>query len=147
MEKRLIITIDGPSGVGKSTVAKSVAKALGLAYLDTGSMYRAIALQVMRNPINLDNDGDLSSLLLDTDIEFKKDQENNPMLLLNNENITDKIRSPKISRLSSDVATKRLVREKLVEIQRKIGQRDNLVVEGRDMGTYVFPDAKYKFFS
>ena len=146
MKKRLIITIDGPSGVGKSTVAKSVAKALGLTYLDTGSMYRAIALQIKRNPIDLDNNEELSSLLFNADIEFKKTQDNNLIVLLNNEDITDQIRHPEISRLSSDVATKKLVREKLVEIQRKIGEKDNLVVEGRDMGTYVFPDAKYKFY-
>jgi len=146
MEKALIITIDGPSGVGKSTVAKSVAKRLGLTYLDTGAMYRAIALQVKRNPLNIDNDEELLSLLRNTEIEFVNNEENNLILTLNNENITDKIRSPEISRLSSDVATKSLVRKKLVEIQRKIGLNGNIVVEGRDMGTYVFPDADFKFY-
>ncbi|MCH7518038.1 MAG: (d)CMP kinase [Candidatus Dadabacteria bacterium] len=146
MEKGLIITIDGPSGVGKSTVAKSVAKHLGLTYLDTGAMYRAIALQVKRYPLNIDNDDELSSLLLNTNIEFINNKENNLILTLNNEDITDKIRSPEISRLSSDIATKRIVRKKLVEIQRKIGSNGNIVVEGRDMGTYVFPGADFKFY-
>ncbi|MCH8014383.1 MAG: (d)CMP kinase [Candidatus Dadabacteria bacterium] len=146
MEKGLIITIDGPSGVGKSTVAKSVAKHLGLTYLDTGAMYRAIALQVKRYPLNIDNDDELSSLLLNTNIEFINNKENNLILTLNNEDITDKIRSPEISRLSSDIATKRIVRKKLVEIQRKIGLNGNIVVEGRDMGTYVFPGADFKFY-
>ncbi|MCZ6790935.1 MAG: (d)CMP kinase [Candidatus Dadabacteria bacterium] len=146
MEKGLIITIDGPSGVGKSTVAKSVAKHLGLTYLDTGAMYRAIALQVKRYPLNIDNDDELSSLLLNTNIEFINNKENNLIVTLNNEDITDKIRSPEISRLSSDIATKRIVRKKLVEIQRKIGLNGNIVVEGRDMGTYVFPGADFKFY-
>ena len=146
MEKGLIITLDGPSGVGKSTVAKSVAKHLGLTYLDTGAMYRAIALQVKRYPLNIDNDDELSSLLLNTNIEFINNKENNLILTLNNEDITDKIRSPEISRLSSDIATKRIVRKKLVEIQRTIGLNGNIVVEGRDMGTYVFPGADFKFY-
>ncbi len=146
MEKALIITIDGPSGVGKSTVAKSVAKYLGLTYLDTGAMYRAIALQVKRNPLNINNDEELSSLLANTDIKFVNNEDNVLIISLNDEDITDKIRSPEISRLSSDVATKSLVRKKLVEIQREIGLNSNIVVEGRDMGTYVFPDAKFKFY-
>jgi cytidylate kinase len=146
MEKALIITIDGPSGVGKSTVAKSVAKYLGLTYLDTGAMYRAIALQVKRNPLNINNDEELSSLLANTDIKFVNNEDNVLIISLNDEDITDKIRSPEISRLSSDVATKSLVRKKLVEIQKEIGLNSNIVVEGRDMGTYVFPDAKFKFY-
>lgn len=146
MEKDLIITIDGPSGVGKSTVAKSVAKYLGLTYLDTGAMYRAIALQVKRNPLNINNDEELSSLLANTNIKFVNNEDNVLIIFLNNEDITDKIRSPEISRLSSDVATKNLVRKKLVEIQKEIGLNGNIVVEGRDMGTYVFPDAKFKFY-
>jgi cytidylate kinase len=146
MEKGPIITIDGPSGVGKSTVAKSVAKLLGLTYLDTGAMYRAIALQVKRNPLNIDNDDELSLLLRNTDIELVSNEDNILIITLNNEDITEKIRNPEISRLSSDVATKSRVRKKLVEIQREIGLNGNIVVEGRDMGTYVFPDADFKFY-
>lgn len=145
MEKDLIITIDGPSGVGKSTVAKSVAKNLALIYLDTGAMYRAIALEVKKHSLNLDNDDELLSLLSNTEIEFVKD--NNVLSIrLNGEDITNEIRSPEISKISSDVATKSIVREKLVEIQRRIGLAGNIVVEGRDMGTYVFPEANFKFY-
>ncbi len=145
MEKGRIITIDGPSGVGKSTVAKSVAKNLALMYLDTGAMYRAIALEVKKHSLSLDNDDELLSLLSNTDIEFVKD--NNVLSIrLNGEDITNEIRSPEISKISSDVATKSIVREKLVEIQRRIGLAGNIVVEGRDMGTYVFPEANFKFY-
>jgi len=146
MNQGLIITIDGPSGVGKGTVAKSVAKELALAYLDTGAMYRAVALQVKRNPINIDNDTELLSLLNNTEIGIVNNQGKVLVITLNNEDITDKIRSPEISRISSDVATKRLVRKKLVELQREIGLNGNIVVEGRDMGTYVFPEATFKFY-
>ncbi len=146
MTQDLIITIDGPSGVGKGTVAKSVAKELALAYLDTGAMYRAVALQVKRNPINIDNDTELLSLLNNTEIGIVNNQDNVLVITLNNEDITDKIRSPEISRISSDVATKRLVRKKLVELQREVGLNGNIVVEGRDMGTYVFPEATFKFY-
>lgn len=145
MEKSLIITIDGPSGVGKSTVAKSVAKNLALMYLDTGAMYRTIALEVKRHSLNLDNDVELLSLLSTTDIEFVKDN-NVFSIRLNGEDITREIRSPEISKISSDVATKSIVRKKLVEMQRNVGSIGNIVVEGRDMGTYVFPDADFKFY-
>ena len=141
-----IITIDGPSGVGKSTVAKSVANNLGLMYLDTGAMYRAVALQVKRKPINIDNENELLSLLKTTNIRILNNKNNVLKITLNDEDITDEIRSPEISRISSDVATKRLVRKKLVELQREIGLNGNIVVEGRDMGTYVFPDADIKFY-
>ncbi len=146
MNQDLIITIDGPSGVGKGTVAKSVAKVLGLNYLDTGAMYRAVALQLTRNPINIDNEAELLSLLKNTTIGIVNSPDNLLMITLNNEDITDEIRSPEISRISSDVATKKLVREKLVELQRGIGLNGNIVVEGRDMGTYVFPQATFKFY-
>jgi cytidylate kinase len=146
MKSKIIITIDGPSGVGKSTVAKSVARKLGLTYLDTGAMYRAIALQVKRQSLNLDNNNELALLLSNTDIGIESSLNHVFKITLNNEDITDKIRSPEISRISSDVATKYLVRKKLVELQREIGLRGNIVVEGRDMGTYVFPDAEYKFY-
>ncbi len=142
----MIITIDGPSGVGKSTVSRSVARILGLIYLDTGAMYRAVALQAQRNTVNINEDKELESMLNNTEISFRKNKNNDLVLMLNNEDVTDKIRTPAISRLSSDVATKGAVRRKLVQVQREIGKTGNIVAEGRDMGTYVFPEAGFKFY-
>ena len=142
----MIITIDGPSGVGKSTVSKSVARILGFTYLDTGAMYRAVALRVKRDSIDIDDDKSLESLLNHTEIGFVRKENGDLVIMLNNEDVTDKIRTPEVSRLSSDVATKRAVRIKLVHLQREMGKIGNLVAEGRDMGTYVFPDAAFKFY-
>ena len=142
----MIITIDGPSGVGKSTVSRSVARILGFIYLDTGAMYRAVALQVQRSTVDINEDKELESLLNNTEISFRKNKNDDLVLMLNNEDVTDKIRTPAISRLSSDVATKGVVRRKLVQVQREIGKTGNIVAEGRDMGTYVFPEAAFKFY-
>jgi cytidylate kinase len=142
----MIITIDGPSGVGKSTVSKSVARILGFTYLDTGAMYRAVALRVKRDSIDIDDDKSLESLLNHTEIGFVRKENGDLVIMLNSEDVTDKIRTPEVSRLSSDVATKRAVRIKLVHLQREMGKIGNLVAEGRDMGTYVFPDAAFKFY-
>ena len=142
----MIITIDGPSGVGKSTVSRSVARILGFTYLDTGAMYRAVALQVQRSAVDINEDKELESMLNNTEISFRKNKNDDLVLMLNNEDVTDKIRTPAISRLSSDVATKGAVRRKLVQVQREIGKTGNIVAEGRDMGTYVFPEAAFKFY-
>ncbi|MGH7892144.1 MAG: (d)CMP kinase [Thermodesulfobacteriota bacterium] len=142
----MIITIDGPSGVGKSTVSKSVARKLGFTYLDTGAMYRAVALRVKRDSIDINDDKMLESLLNHTEIGFARKENGDLVIMLNNEDVTDKIRTPEVSRLSSDVATKRTVRIKLVHLQQEMGKTGNMVAEGRDMGTYVFPDAAFKFY-
>ncbi|MCI0482330.1 MAG: (d)CMP kinase [Candidatus Dadabacteria bacterium] len=142
----MIITIDGPSGVGKSTVSKSVARILGFTYLDTGAMYRAVALRIKRDSIDIDDDKSLESLLNHTEIGFGRKENGDLVIMLNSEDVTDKIRTPEVSRLSSDVATKRAVRIKLVNLQREMGKSGNMVAEGRDMGTYVFPDAAFKFY-
>ena len=146
MCNKAIITIDGPSGVGKSTVAKSLARSLGLSYLDTGAMYRAIALQANRENIDINDSEELESLLKRTEITFRRDRNGVLLLRVNNEDIGDAIRSPEISRLSSDIATKGSVRARLIEIQQAVGKEGGIVAEGRDMGTYVFPEAEYKFY-
>lgn len=142
----MIITIDGPSGVGKSTVSKAVAEKTGCIYLDTGAMYRAIALKTAIMGIDIGNEAELSRLLDGTSVGFRVNPDGGFSILLDGEDVGDRIRTPEISRLSSNVATKKPVRIKLVAIQREIGSSGNIVAEGRDMGTYVFPGADFKFY-
>ncbi len=142
----MIITIDGPSGVGKSTVSKAVAEKTGCIYLDTGAMYRAIALKAVTTGIDIQNGAELLRMLDSTSIGFKKNADGSLSILLDGEDVAGRIRTPEISRLSSDVATKKPVREKLVSIQREAGRMGSIVAEGRDMGTYVFPGADFKFY-
>ncbi|NIP30783.1 MAG: (d)CMP kinase [Candidatus Dadabacteria bacterium] len=140
--EKSIITIDGPSGAGKGTVAKIVADKLGYSYLDTGAMYRILALKFKRSNCDIDNENEIRKLLDSTKIELSKQGE----LLLDSAKITSEIRTQEISLLSSKLATKSQVRHYLVNLQRKIGKDGKIVVEGRDMGTYVFPNAKHKFY-
>lgn len=146
MKRGIIITIDGTSGAGKGTLARAIAKRLGYSYLDTGAMYRAIALLVHREDVNFDDEKRLSEMLLQTHISFERDQNSNPRVFLNREDVTEEIRTPEISKLSSDIATKKVVRDYLREMQRRIARKGNIVAEGRDMGTYVFPNADFKFY-
>ena len=146
MKRGIIVTIDGPSGAGKGTVARAVAKRLGLTYIDTGAMYRAFALSAHRNLIDVEDEKELSELLLETHIYIENDADYNVKVILNKEDVTDKIRTPEISSLSSGLATKKVVRNTLKGMQKRLGQKGNIVAEGRDMGTYVFPDADFKFY-
>jgi cytidylate kinase len=142
----MIITIDGPSGVGKSTVSKAVAEKTGCIYLDTGAMYRAIALKTAIMGVDIQNGAELLRMLEGTSVGFRKNPDGSLSVLLDGEDVAGRIRTPAISRLSSDVATKKPVREKLVSIQREAGRMGSIVAEGRDMGTFVFPDADFKFY-
>jgi cytidylate kinase len=137
-----IVTIDGPSGVGKSTVARRIAEMLGFSCLDTGAMYRAVALKTSEQEIDPRDSASLSRLLSGTAVEFSAEGH----VLLDGRDVSKLIRTEKISSLSSELAELAEVREFLVGIQRKIGEGGNIVAEGRDMGTYVFPGAKYKFY-
>lgn len=137
-----IVTIDGPSGVGKSTVARQVADLLGFSCLDTGAMYRAVALKVSEAEVYPDDPASLPGLLSGTAVEFSPDGR----VFLDRRDVSGLIRTEKISSLSSRLAELAEVREFLIGIQRKIGEGGNMVAEGRDMGTYVFPGAKYKFY-
>ena len=141
MENRIRIAIDGPSGAGKSTIAKRVAKQMGIDYIDTGAMYRAIGYKILRNRISLDDGEAMKGLLAQTEIDF-----NAGNVVLDGEIVNDKIRTPEVSRMASDCSALLEVREKLVALQRKMGQVKSVVMDGRDIGTNVLTDAEYKFF-
>jgi cytidylate kinase len=141
----LIIAIDGPSGAGKSTLAKRLARELGFIYLDTGAMYRALALKVLRQSVDLADDARLTRLVESTEIDL---QEANGTLevLLDGINVADEIRTPEVSQLASKVSALKVVRARMLDLQRRMGQRGSVVAEGRDIGTVVFPNAEVKIF-
>lgn len=135
------IAIDGPSGAGKSTIAKAVAKKLGIDYIDTGAMYRAVGYKVKTSGVNVENADDLRKMLDDTDIDFV-----NGNIKLDGQSVNDVIRTPEISKMASIVSAKAPVRTKLVEIQRNMGTRKSIIMDGRDIGTNVLKDAEYKIY-
>jgi cytidylate kinase len=140
-----IITIDGPGGSGKSTVAKLMAKKLNFLYLDTGAMYRGVALAALRKGIPFDQETPLSDLCQTIDLRFEH-TEGADRLLLNGEDVSQAIRSPEMDIASSAVSAVKTVRLAMTDLQRRLAQDLNVVAEGRDMGTVVFPDATHKFF-
>lgn len=141
----MIIAIDGPSGAGKSTLAKRLAKELNFIYLDTGAMYRALALKVLREGIDLADDARLAELVRVTQIDLR---EQNGMLqvLLDGRDVAREIRTPEVSQMASKVSALRIVRECMLELQRAMGRRGDVVAEGRDIGTVIFPAAEVKIF-
>ena len=149
MEK-ITIAIDGYSSTGKSTIAKQLAKALGYIYIDTGAMYRAVTLSAMRNGFVTEDKSDIDSLvnsLPDINLKFvHNDSLGFAEMYLNEENVEREIRSMEVSRLVSKVATIAEVRKKLVRIQKAMGLEKGIVMDGRDIGTVVFPNAELKIF-
>tara|TARA_B100001029_G_scaffold102169_1_gene84116 strand:+ start:742 stop:1425 length:684 start_codon:yes stop_codon:yes gene_type:complete len=142
----MMITIDGPSGVGKGTIAKILAESLGFNYLDSGAMYRALALFADLHGITANgSDEKLKKLLIDLHIRFV-DEDETQKVFVNTDDVTDDIRTSEISTLASQFAVNQIVRGVLKEMQRRIVKNKSYIAEGRDMGTYVFPDAKYKFY-
>ncbi|RPI79382.1 MAG: (d)CMP kinase [Desulfobacteraceae bacterium] len=141
----MIITIDGPAGSGKSTISKQAAKELNILYLDTGAMYRAVAFQAKQQGVDFQDGKALGDLCAGLNLRFQKDSEQY-RLFLGAEDISAVIRSPEMDMLSSGVSAVAEVRRAMTELQRKIGAHGDLVAEGRDMGTVVFPQAEYKFF-
>ncbi|RJR49243.1 MAG: (d)CMP kinase [Desulfobacteraceae bacterium] len=140
-----IITIDGPAGSGKSTLSKLLARRMGYHYLDTGAMYRAVALQARRKGIDTGVPRYLAELCRELDLHFENlDGENR--LFLGKEDVSAAIRTPEMDLLSSSVSAVKEVRDAMTALQRRIGREGKIVAEGRDMGTVVFPGAKYKFF-
>ena len=142
----MIITIDGPAGAGKSTVAKNLASKLGFTYIDTGAMYRALALKLINSDINPDDKEKVLELLENTSIELIPTREGNKVIL-DGEDVSDKIRTEEIGKITSKIAVYPEVRQYLVKLQRKLGKKyGNVVIEGRDTGTVIFPDAEIKLF-
>ncbi|WP_036728246.1 (d)CMP kinase [Peptoniphilus mikwangii] len=133
------VAIDGPAGSGKSTVAKMLAKELDISYIDTGAMYRAIAYKAKKNSAITEED--IKKLLIETDIDYKDGK-----IYLDGDDISENIRTEEISKMASDISKYKFVREFLVFIQQKIAKKISVVMEGRDIGTVVLKDAKYKFF-
>ena len=142
---KLLITIDGPAGAGKTTVSRALADRLGYRYIDTGALYRGIALAVQSRGTDPQNDDDLKRLCSDLNLTFVRNNEG-LSLYLNGENISDRIRTAEITMLASAVSARPVVREFLLDVQKNLGRQKAAVFEGRDMGTVVFPDADVKFF-
>jgi cytidylate kinase len=143
--KKLLITIDGPAGAGKTTVSRALAERLGYRYVDTGALYRGVAYEVSLWGINLQKDNELRDLCRRLQFSFVTN-EKGLRLYSGETDISDYIRTPEISMLASAVSAKSVVREYLLEVQRHIGHQKAAVFEGRDMGTVVFPQADIKFF-
>jgi len=145
MPKKLLITIDGPAGAGKTTVSRALADRLGYRYVDTGALYRGVALAAKTQGVDPQNDAALKQLCNELELVLVKTDEG-LRLISNGQDISDRIRTPEITMLASAVSARPLVREYLLELQRDMGAEKAAVFEGRDMGTVVFPDADVKFF-
>ena len=143
--KHLIITLDGPAGAGKSTVAKRLAQRLGVSYLDTGAMYRALTLKALRLKINLEDEEALTALAKKTVIDFKEFG-GHLHVVLDGEDVAEAIRSSEVTNNTFYAARTGGVREIMVNWQRAIGEKQSLVTDGRDQGTVAFPKATYKFY-
>lgn len=143
--RELIIAIDGPSGAGKSTITRLLADRLGYVFLDTGAMYRAVALAAQRKGVAADDDGALEEICRTIRISFMR---NNGCcrVILDDEDISEFIRAPEISLLTSRISTRKVVREFMLRLQREMARDGGVILEGRDIGTVVFPDADVKFF-
>lgn len=141
----MIIAIDGPSGAGKSTLAKRLAKQLGFIYLDTGAMYRALALKVLREGIDLSDDALLAEVVSSTDIDLRENA-GRLEVLLDGRDVAGEIRTPEVSQMASRISASKCVRARMLELQQAVGQRGSLVAEGRDIGTVIFPEAEVKVF-
>jgi cytidylate kinase len=150
LDNKMIIAVDGYSSCGKSTFAKAIAKELGYIYVDSGAMYRAVALYCLRKRIIINNNFELKHILKALkliDIEFKFSKQTQKYeTFLNNKNVEEDIRSVEVSEVVSLISKIKEVREKILKLQRKIGQTKGIVMDGRDIGTVVFPDAELKIF-
>lgn len=145
MKRKLIVAIDGPSGAGKSTLSQALARSLDYINIDTGAMYRSVALIAKRDSVDLSDEAGLSRLCSEMTIVFERNN-GDERVFVNGEDVSDAIRTPEISLLTAQVAARPVVRQALVELQRKMGEAGGVVLEGRDIGSVVFPNADVKFF-
>jgi cytidylate kinase len=143
--KKSVVTIDGPAGAGKTTVSRMLADRLGYRYIDTGALYRAIALAALEGCIDSKDDGALGKMCAALSLRYLL-TEKGPRLLSNGRDVTDRLRTPEITMLASAVSARPVVRRFLMDVQRAMGREKGAVFEGRDMGTVVFPDADVKFY-
>jgi cytidylate kinase len=143
VSRRLVIAIDGPSGAGKSTAGRALAQKLGYVFLDTGAMYRALALQAVRNGAHVDDEAELVRLLERTRIELEP---GGRKVLLDGDDVTAEIRTREVTTAASKISVHPRVRRNLVARQRQMGAEGGVVMDGRDIGTHVFPDAHVKFY-
>jgi cytidylate kinase len=141
MSKIYKIAIDGPSGAGKSTIAKRVAQELAIDYIDTGAMYRAVGLKMLRLGIPMEENEVLLEMLGNTDVDFSEGK-----VYLDGEDVSGLIRTQEVSKAASDCSAFASVRRKLVELQQAMGRRKSVIMDGRDIGTVVLRDAEYKFY-
>ena len=141
MSKIFQIAIDGPSGAGKSTIAKRVAEELAIDYIDTGAMYRAVGLKMLRLGVPMEENETLFEMLRNTDVDFSEGR-----VYLDGEDVSDVIRTQEVSKAASDCSAFATVRRKLVELQQAMGKRKSVIMDGRDIGTVVLKDAEYKFY-
>jgi len=141
-----IIAIDGPSGAGKSTISKLVARRLGFVYLDTGAMYRCVGLLALRRNVDPLDAEAVAAFLPNLSIEFRLSVHGAQQVICNGEDVSDAIREHPVSQAASKTSSRAVVREKLVAMQREMGRAGGVVMEGRDIGTNVFPDAEVKVF-
>lgn len=140
------VAIDGPSGAGKSTIAKAAAKQLGLIYVDTGALYRTVGYAMARENVNLSDEEALKQALSKIEVTFSYDAKGTQRVFLNGEDVSEKIRTPEMSMMASKVSALGKVREFLFDLQRDTAKRQSVVMDGRDIGTVVLPDANVKIF-
>ena len=146
MNKHIAVAIDGPSGAGKSSLARKVASAFGFIYVDTGAIYRTVGLAAYRRGIDCHDEVAVSAILGELDIEMKYNADGEQRMYLNGEDVSDNIRLPEISICASDVSALPAVRSYLLDMQRRMARENSVVMDGRDIGTVVLPDAQLKIF-
>lgn len=141
----MIVAIDGPAGTGKGTITKIIAEDLGLVNIDTGAMYRCITLEALRKNLQPVESGALAKILQNIEIELKKNEDIQEVWL-NGEDVSSQIRTPEIDRFVGKFSALKMVRDKMTPLQRKMGENGNIIMEGRDIGTTVFPEADVKIY-